>query len=65
MTQTINMKELERIAFTSYHEDGIINLVAGCPHPQCGHYCVDTVHPDISCRTNRNQEAIRNGKINK
>lgn len=29
MTQTINMKELERKAFTSYHEDGIIDIFAG------------------------------------
>jgi hypothetical protein len=29
MTQNINMKELERKAFTSYHEDGIIDIFAG------------------------------------
>lgn len=29
MTQNINMTELERKAFTSYHEDGIVDIFAG------------------------------------
>ncbi|MBU7013516.1 MAG: hypothetical protein HXS52_12810 [Theionarchaea archaeon] len=29
MTQNINIKELERKAFTSYHEDGIMDVFAG------------------------------------
>lgn len=29
MTQNINIKELERKAFTSYHEDGIVDIFAG------------------------------------
>jgi hypothetical protein len=29
MTQNINIKELERKAFTSYHEDGLVDIFAG------------------------------------
>jgi hypothetical protein len=45
MTQNINVKELERKAFTSYHEDGLVDIFAGLWLVFFGILCMCTDKP--------------------